>query len=150
MYKELWKELPNKLIVVIPEDVGLQGYFHFFSTVWSFRMRIYYLKKIKDIRKWLPLLSYEELSGEPSFRRRKPCRPNDVETLSSLLASQLLPLNASHSPATRMTTDILATLMGFAVWPTHDYLTFIFLASNNDKLYKGIWPLEENLKIRLH
>lgn len=70
--------------------------------------------------------------------------------LSSLLASQLLPLNASHSPATRMKTDILATLMGFAIWRTRDYLTFIFLASNNDKLYKGIWPLEENLKIRLH
>lgn len=49
-----------------------------------------------------------------------------------------------------MIIDIFVILMGFVVWLIYDYLTFIFLVLNNDKLYKGIWLFEENLKIRFY
>lgn len=51
-----------------------------------------------------------------------------------MTASDSYHLNTIHSPETRIKTDILATFMGFSIWPSHDYLMFIFLVSHNDMI----------------
>ena len=156
MRKEFRKKLPNGLIVIL-KDMAL--YISFTSSLpseileWQYviwKNKIYYERTFIVVFFFFHCCLMRCFLDNTSLDRENHIRPYVIKTPSSMVVSWFLLLNASHPPATRMRTDTLAIFMGFVFWPTHDHLRLIFLASNNDKLYKVILPFEKNHQIRLY